>query len=353
MKEKIISGIQQVGIGVADVMEAMAWYNRIFGFDVKVFDDEGVAERMLPYTAGKPQPRRAVLMYNLRGGGGFEIWQPKERELNWPAQEISVGDLGIYACKIKSPDICASFSHLKASGVSILNEPIRNIEGKMHFYMRDPYGNLFDIEEDDFVAVPEKKAFGGVNGVLVGVSDMERSIAFYSSLLAYNRVVADRSGIFEDLKELPGGLGRMRRVVLRPSKAPEGPFSQLMGPSCIELIQSLDTQASKIFENRLWGDPGFIHLCFDIRNMECIRQEAEALGHPFVCDGGADFDMGDANGHFTYVEDPDGMLIEFVETFKVPILKKWGLYIRLAKRDDRKPLPFWLIKALRFMRVKL
>ena len=74
------------------------------------------------------------------------------------------------------------------------------------------------------------------------------------------------------------------------------------------------------------------------------------MGHPFVCDSGVDFDMGDANGHFTYVEDPDGTLIEFVETFKIPIAKKFGLYLNLANKDDYKPLG--ILKLLRFAKVK-
>ena len=86
--------------------------------------------------------------------------------------------------------------------------------------------------------------------------------------------------------------------------------------------------------------------------MEAIRETAESLGHSFVCDGGRDFKMGEADGHFTYVEDPDGTLIEFVETFKVPILKKWGIYLHLEKRDPHKQLPRYMTRALRFLRSK-
>jgi hypothetical protein len=60
--------------------------------------------------------------------------------------------------------------------------------------------------------------------------------------------------------------------------------------------------------------------------------------------------MGEANGHFTYIEDPDGTLIEFVETFRIPILKKFGIYLNLEGRDDSKPLPGWILKCLRFMK---
>ncbi len=62
--------------------------------------------------------------------------------------------------------------------------------------------------------------------------------------------------------------------------------------------------------------------------------------------------MGDAAGQFAYIEDADGTLIEFVETHKVPIVKKLGLTINLQKRDPEKPLPGWMLKALSLARVK-
>ena len=45
-------------------------------------------------------------------------------------------------------------------------------------------------------------------------------------------------------------------------------------------------------------------------------------------------------------------LIEFVETKKIPIMKKLGWYLDLRKRDALKPLPNWMLKALKFNRVK-
>ena len=38
MNEKIISGIQQVGIGVPNVHEAWKWYKEHFGVDIRVFE---------------------------------------------------------------------------------------------------------------------------------------------------------------------------------------------------------------------------------------------------------------------------------------------------------------------------
>jgi hypothetical protein len=63
--------------------------------------------------------------------------------------------------------------------------------------------------------------------------------------------------------------------------------------------------------------------------------------------------MGAAAGSFSYIEDPDGALIEFVETHRIPILKKWGLFINLKnRRKPEKPLPDFLLKALRLARVR-
>ena len=351
MKEKVICGLQQVGIGVKDANESWKWYRAHFGIDIPVVADEGVAERMLPYTGGKPQPRFAILAVSLQGGGGLEIWEPRGRELNYPAQRPRLGDLGIFIAKIKSRDVKATFEEFSRKGLRLLGEPT-TFAGIRHFYMQDPWDNILEIVEDPYVMVPSKQfTTGGSFGAVLGVSDMDRSVAFYGKLLGYDKVLADETGVFKDMECLPGGSRKVRRVLLAHSKPFEGPLSELMGPSQLELVQALEEPVVKLYDNRFWGDPGYIQICFDVRNMESVRADCEALGHPFVCDSGVDFDMGDANGHFTYIEDPDGTLIEFVETFRIPVVKKIGFYIDFTKRDDRKPLPRWMIKALRFLRV--
>lgn len=349
MKEKVICGIQQVGIGVSDFVEAWKWYYDQFGFEIKIVDDEGVAERMLPYTGGKPQPRRSGIVLNIRGGGGFEIWQPKGRELNYLKEPVRIGDLGILIAKVKTSNIERVYNTYINNGINIISEILFSPTGQKHFFMRDPYGNLFQVEQDDYEFIDEDLLTGGANGAVIGVSDMDQSLPFYTKLLNYDKVVFDETKVFTDLQALPGGEQKVRRVILERSKPIEGPLSGIMGTSHLELIQA-ETPGKKLYEGRYWGDPGFIHLCFDVRNMEAVKAEAESLGHPFVCDSGADFGMGEANGHFTYVEDPDGTLIEFVETFKIPIIKSIGLYLNLANKNDHKQLR--ILKLLRFAKVK-
>jgi catechol 2,3-dioxygenase-like lactoylglutathione lyase family enzyme len=349
-----ISGIQQVGIGVADVHAAFKWYRQHFGMDLPIFEEAATAALMLPYTGGQPQDRHAILAINLQGGGGMEIWQYTGRTPEAPAFEPQLGDLGIYLGKIKCKEVTACFLDLEKKGVEMLAPIAERPDGTLHFYVRDPWGNPFEIVESESWYRSDLSAYtGGMYGATIGVSDMDTSVAFYNNVLGYDKVLYDETGTFDDFQGLPGGERAYRRVLLGHSLARKGPFSDLFGQTEIELVQAIDYSPRKIYENRFWGDLGFIHLCFDITGMEEMKAHCEALGHPFTVDSSGSFDMGEAAGYFSYIEDPDGALIEFVETHKIPILKKIGWYLNLRKRPDpEKPLPRFFFKALGMTRVK-
>lgn len=348
----IISGIQQVGIGVANVHEGFKWYRQHLGMDIPIFEEAAEANLMLPYTGGKPQQRHAILAINMKGGGGFEIWQYTSRTPQACAFQPHLGDIGLFCAKIKSDNVDASFQFLKSKGVKLLSEVTKNPDGKKHFFISDAFGNLFEIIEDTIWFGSGKQHTGGPVGMMIGVKNTERSKAFYATILGYDKVIYEKEDTFTDLAGLPGGSVRCKRTLLTHSKARVGPFSKLFGNSYIELIEAVNYTPRAIFENRFWGDLGFIHLCFDIKNMAGLKAACEKAGHPFTVDGGAGFEMGEAAGHFTYIEDPDGTLIEFVETKKIPIMKKWGWYLDLRKRAPEKPLANWMLKALAFNRVK-
>lgn len=357
MNDYVISGIQQVGVGVKDVKTAWEWYRKSFGMDCPIFEETAEAKLMLPYTGGEPRSRHAVLAFNLQSGGGFEIWQHKSRTPLESSEEIKVGNLGIFACKIKVKSIEKALAHFTKNNIATLGTPSSDPAGNLTFFLKDPFGNIFQMVEANDWFMDEKKPTGGAYGVVIGVSDIENARRVYSDILGYDEVAYDKEEVFEDLKILPGGEKKFRRVLLRRSKPFKGPFSKLMGKSEIELISTGNKDEKKIFEGRFWGDPGFIHLCFDIRGMDNLKYLCGEKGFPFTVDSkksheGNSFDMGEAAGHFSYIEDPDGTLVEFVETHKVGILKKIGWYLDLRERDPYKPLPAWMLKTLRFSRVK-
>jgi catechol 2,3-dioxygenase-like lactoylglutathione lyase family enzyme len=355
LKEKIISGIQQIGIGVVNLRDAWKWYRENFGMDIRIFEENAVADLMLPYTGGQPQYRHAALAINLQGGGGFEIWQYTKRKPKPPKNSILLGDLGINAAKIKSWDVKRSYAHFREKGFSkhgVFTDPA----GEEHFFVKDPYDNMFQIVRNGMKFRDEKKLTGATYGAWIGVSDVDRARRLYSGILGYDIVIYDEQGRFDDLAHLPGGKHTFRRVRLKHSKSVKGTFSRLFGPSQIELIEVQDRQPNKIYEGRQWGDLGFIHLCYDIKGMDALRRECDQKGFPFTVDSthkhNETFDMGEAAGHFSYVEDPDGTLIEFVETHKLPISEKLGWYINLKRKNPEKPLANWILKSLKYNRIK-
>jgi catechol 2,3-dioxygenase-like lactoylglutathione lyase family enzyme len=350
-----ISGIQQIGIGVSDVYQAWKWYSQHLGMDVRVFEEEATAELMLPYTGGEPRKRHAALAMNLQGGGGFEIWQYKGRTPLAPEKQPLLGDFGIFAAKIKTPDVKVAHRIFKERGLPVSDLSF-DPAGNPHFFLTDPANNVFEIVLAPDWFKMEGKPTGAAYGAIIGVRNIDKAREVYSDILGYDKMIYESKGSFEDLCDLAGGKGKFRRILLAHSQPRKGSFSRVLGSSQIELVQSLDREPSSIFQNRFWGDLGFIHLCYDIRGMQALMELCQSRGYNFTVDSRTahanTFDMGEAAGHFAYIEDPDGTLIEFVETHKVPILKKIGWYMDLRKRNPEKPLPDWMIKALGLNRVK-
>jgi len=352
---KIICGIQQMGIGVPNVPVIWKWYREHFGVDVRIFEEAAEAPLMTRYTGDTVHARTATLALSMEGGGGFEIWQFTSRPTEKATFTVQLGDYGLFACRIKSKNIQETHQFMVKKGADVLCEPQLLPNGQYHFLLRDPNGNIFDIVEGDgwFMETKFEGKTGGVAGAMIGVSSIEKALPLYKDILGYSTIEYDYTEVSPAFEAIPGGSNKVRRVLLSHKELKKGPFAKLLGPTQIELIETPDrTDARSIFENRFWGDWGFIHLCFDIQGMDALQAECESKGFPFTVDSGKTFDMGEAGGRFSYIEDPDGTWIEFVETHKVPVMKKLGWYIHLRNKKPGAFLPNWMLRAMRFNRVK-
>lgn len=352
MNDVYFSGIQQLGVGVPNTDEAFDWYRRTFGFDVPIFREAAEAPFMTPYTGGVVHSRDAMLAVNLAGGGGLEIWQYTSREPQPSFLDTLVGNFGILAGRIKARGVFHAYQHLQVQGATIVGGVVEDPSGLQRFTVQDPWGNWFQVVEGaDWFSRPRGQT-GGVEGALIGVSDMATALDFYATVLGYDTKLYDEHGTFPDLAPLPGGNQTLRRVLLTRSAGQRGAFSRLFGASRIELVEVPGYPGTTMFKDRYWGDLGFIHLCFDVIGMDALEAHCRTQEHPFTVDSGTSFSMGAAGGRFAYVEDPDGTLIEFVETHKLPVSKKLRWFIDLRKRGMERPLPRWMIHALGMGRVK-
>lgn len=200
-----ISGIQQIGIGVSNVNEAFRWYRNHFGMDVPIFEEAATAGLMLPYTGGQPQERHAILALNLQGGGGMEIWQYTQRTPEPPTFTPQLGDLGIFAAKVKCKDANACFQDLQKRGVTILSPLAERPDGRKHFFVKDPWENTFELVDSETWFAKNRPAHtGGMYGAIIGVSDMDRSLEFYAEILGYDQVLYDQSEQFADWQGIDG-----------------------------------------------------------------------------------------------------------------------------------------------------
>ncbi len=342
----VITGIQQIGIGVTDANEAKYLYRDLFGMKAKIFDDKSPASLMTAYTGNQVHNRHAILTMNLSCGGGFEIWQFTSRKPSLQP-DITIGDIGIFAAKIRTGNIDKAHQFYKTNN-SVITSPVlfTTLKGQ-YFWVQDSFGNNFQVVECHEKYLSNKFICGGVCGAVIGVSNMKKAIEFYSTVFGIDNIIYETIAI----ETVLGKEVMLKKVLLQKNRNPNGAFANLLGPIQIELVQALDKSPIKIFENRYWGDCGFIHLCFDVLDMERLKLKAENNGYYFSVDSQGSFSMENAAGRFCYIEDPDGTLIELVETHKVPVVKTIGWHLNLKKEKYSKPLPKWMILMLGLSRV--
>jgi catechol 2,3-dioxygenase-like lactoylglutathione lyase family enzyme len=195
----MITGIQQVGIGVPEAIKAKFFYRDHFGFDTKVFDDKADATLMTKYKGDKIHHRHAILAMNLAGGGGIEIWQYLSRKPVSPISAIQPGDPGIFATKIKTRNIKAAHDYFSSLGSLFLSSVYPTPENKDHFWVKDCFGNWFSIIESNKWFKKTKKHCGGVAGAIIGVSDMKKALYFYKNVLGINNEIYNVTATLEDI----------------------------------------------------------------------------------------------------------------------------------------------------------
>ncbi|MFN0032455.1 MAG: VOC family protein [Flavobacteriales bacterium] len=349
---KRINGLQHIGVAVTDMDASLRFYRKFFGLDIPFFDSVQPAPLMDYYTRNQTITKRASMVINLQGGCAIEVIRPTSFEPVHAKNPVQVGDLGIFITTVKCRDIKKIHACCVKENAPFVSDISTDPAGGETFYIKDPDGNIWQYVPGNQWYTDSKHLSGGVVGCTTGVSNMDKAMKLYADTLGFDKVVYDKSGVHPDWRALPAGKENYRRVLLTQSNQPGGGFARVTGATYIELVQALDRKPNYIFEDRIWADTGFAHIGFDVKGMKALGDDLAKAGYPFTCDSNNALSMGQTKVHCTYIHDDDRTLIEMIEVYKVPIIEKWGIFLNVEKRDPLKPLPDFMLKALRFSRVR-
>ncbi|MCS3445211.1 MULTISPECIES: VOC family protein [Bradyrhizobium] len=127
-----VNGLDHLVINVTDVVRSVAWYSRILGMEVKVFDP------------GKGKTPRTSLVF---GNQKINVRPRDADKVDWfTADHEAAGSDDL--CFLTSSTPAEVVAHLKANGVRIEEGPVakQGARGTLRsVYCRDPDGSLIEI----------------------------------------------------------------------------------------------------------------------------------------------------------------------------------------------------------------
>lgn len=345
-----IHGIQHIGVAVSDMERSLIFYRKVLGMNIPFFDSIQAAPLMQVFTRQEIVTKRASMVMNLKGGSAMEIIQATSFTPRPMPADFLIGDLGIFALHMRAASLPEAKNLLQQQRIDFSDE-VADPLGKGRLALKDPDGQFIFIVEDDQIYEPTAHPIGGVGGISIGVSDISAAKAFYA-LFGFDQVLYEATDVFADFASFPGGEQSVTRVILGTKTAAQGPFGAVIGYSKLELISTPNRKGQKIFRNRIWGDVGFVHIGLDVVDMRGLAAQLAQKNIQLQCDSQAALSMGKTQVHCAYICDPDGVLIELIEVYKIPLIEKWGIFLNVHGKKAGKALPNWLIRLLRFSRIK-
>ncbi len=317
----MIHGFQHAGIGVKDVRKSFAFYRNFLGFRVKLNDHEEELSQMEPII-GAVERMHVIMAMNLSGGAALELVQHTSSKPLAIEGGINWHDIGYLSTGVKAYLIEELVEELSEKGL-VMDTPVIEISAKKGgiykiAFLKDPDGipvELMETPETRFLT--RKPRLGGFSHVTLGVTDIERSIDFYSNVMGFSEVLWEIEYPPEELSSITGGAA-YKEIMLERSAFTPGPLPLEGG--MIRLVQATDRKGKRIYEGRRWGDVGIMEMAFDVTDINGSFAEIADKGAELLCEP-TRIDMGSGSiGSFAYVKDPDDNIIELVEVEKLAFL---------------------------------
>lgn len=314
----MINALQHIGLGVANAAEVYSFYRKLLGFNLKIVDTENYFEQMAPLL-GKSEKMRIIMALNSRGGGASEFVEYISTVPKQGPEKINWGDIGFLSSGYQVSHLPKIVQRLEKKGARfvIRSYPFEIDDGKRcrSAFCYDPEENLVELVEID-LDKSGKPWISGLAQVTIGVTDIEQSQAFYGDILGYDHVLLDNRGTSRELAPLYGDGVAFRQVLLSRSQGSTSVFAML-GGGRLRLVQTLNHQGRRIYQDRRWGDIGQMECCFDVSDIHETTEYLQSK-HVEIVLPPTFMNMGSgSSGFFAYIRDPDGNLVEMVEVKKI------------------------------------
>lgn len=148
----------------------------------------------------------------------------------------------------------------------------------------------------------------GLDHIGIGVSDMDASVRFYAEL-GFTDIAFDYTGPLGGIEAITGHDATQARVVYLRSSQPS-----VLGRSGIKLVQITNRPQPPLPDGFAYGEPGICEVCIHVKSYEQFHERLVAAGHTVLMEPNDQIlEPYDTHCGLSYIEDPDGAKIEFIE----------------------------------------
>ena len=210
------SALDRIGLNVADLPAAIAFYETALGFSASAIEQGDAA------LLGVRSVRRALLS---RGRQRVELTQCDPPGAAYP-DASAANDLWFQHCALATGDIAAAYARLRTAAFTPISRdgPQALPGGVAAFKFRDPDGHPLEL-----IQFPESDpaTAGGIDHSAISVGDVERSIAFYAAELGLTeRAWQVNTGPAQDALD---GLAKVSVDVVALAPQAAAPHVELLG----------------------------------------------------------------------------------------------------------------------------
>jgi len=312
----MFKGLHHVAISAKNYDELVEFYRDEFGLD-KVFeltfsdgkfdvppefeDMEASSERLFDIITGLKDCAGRLSMSRVGNAHieifGFDHPVPKERTDEWRIFDHTYTHL----C-LQVEDVQDWYDRLLAKGVKF-NCPVQDFGEVKLTYARDPEGNTIELLQPckEYLSIPKPRAgnnmVAGLHHAGASVINFERSKKFYTEVLG-----------METVFEMDFSDGRFDAVWNETNTAGMNTMLRLNN-AFFEFFEFTNPQPKPRDPDWQVSDHGHTHICLQVDDLQACYENLLQQGVKFNC---PPIDFGNVIG--TYAHDPDGNLIELLET---------------------------------------